>query len=153
MKALILHCNRWASRPESPSERIGGCTPDAVQLPPVVGEDYGARRYSDQYSSQDCLVAFFQVEVADSERHVRQLCKDIKKIAEKVGTTRLVVECFAHLSHSRPDPEVAKILVAKVLETCRGFGGYEIHTSPFGWNKGLVLDIKGHPDAFKHRSY
>lgn len=158
MKVLILHVNRWASRAESPSERIGDCKPET--LPQVVSDSdddtgEGPPRPDQRFVIQEteCLVVFFQVEKDDTEKQVRLLCKDIPKIATKVGTKRLVVECFAHLSHSRPDPAVAKDLVEQVLETCRGLEGYTVTTSPFGWNKGLMLDVKGHPDAFKHRSY
>lgn len=156
MKALILHVNRWASRAENPSERIGDCEPEIIEQ--VVADDDTSEdppRLDQRFVVQEteCLVIFFQVEKDDTEKQARLLCKDIPKIAVRVGTKRLVVECFAHLSHSRPDPAVAKKLVQQVLETCRGLEGYEVKTSPFGWNKGLVLDVKGHPDAFKHRSY
>ena len=140
MKALILHANHWASIPDKPSERIGTAAPDPCPAPETL-------------IMTECLVVFFQVEEHDGEKQARLLCKDILKIAAKVGTTRLVVECFAHLSHSRPEPTIAKNLVSQVLETCKGFEGHEVRTSPFGWDKGLVLNIKSHPDAFKHRSY
>ena len=156
MKALILHVNRGASKAESPSERIGDCKPETIgQI--VADDDTGEDppRLDQRLVVQEteCLVIFFQVEKDDTEKQAKLLCKDIPKIAVKVGTKRLVVECFAHLSHSRPDPAVAKRLVEQVLETCRSFEGYEVKTSPFGWNKRLELDVKGHPDAFKHRSY
>jgi|GEM_PF-1734098 hypothetical protein len=157
MKALILHVNRWASRAESPSERIGDCEPETIPQEVAGYDDTGeGSPHLDQrfvVQETECLVIFFQVEKDDTEKQVRLLCKDIPKIAVKVGTKCLVVECFAHLSHSRPDPIVAKRLVEQVLKICRNFEGYTVKTSPFGWNKGLELDVKGHPDAFKHRSY
>src|SRR3989344_740456 len=139
MKALMLHANQWLVRVESPSDRIGGCEPEVL-------------REATEHM-EECLVVLFHIEKGDSERQTESLCRDIRLLAESVGTTRLMVSGFAHLSHSRPDPETAKKLFLQVVATCKTWQGYEVRSSHFGWNKSLLLDIKGHPRAFNFRSY
>jgi hypothetical protein len=102
---------------------------------------------------EECLVVLFQVEEHDKAKCVRELCRDVQKIARKVGTNRVMLSGFAHLSHSRPDPMVAKDLFLQVITTCQEWPEFEVKSSHFGYNKTLLLDVKGHPDAFKHRSY
>lgn len=138
MKAIFFHADRFGFAVESPSERLGEVTPEEVR--------------SVSLDVEECLVALFHVEEADGEHHIRRLCKDIKRISKKVGATRLVVAAFGHLSDSYAPPGVAMDISRQVVETCRDWG-YEVHTSPFGYNKTLVLHCKGHPDAIKHRGY
>ncbi len=153
MKALILHANQWLVRVESPSDRIAGCQPeelhddDTGEGPPRPTHVLAVERM------EECLVVLFHIESHDTEKQVKSLCKDVAKIARKVGTSRLMISGFAHLSHSRPDPIVAKDLFLQVVSTCKTWIEYEVQSSHFGYNKSLVLDVKGHPDAFKHRSY
>lgn len=138
MKALFFHADRFGFVVESPSERLGGATPEEVK--------------STFLDVEECLVALFHVEEADGDHQVRRLCKDIKRIAEKVGASRLVVAAFGHLSNSYAPPSVAMEISRQAVETCREWG-CEVYTSPFGHNKTFVLHAKGHPDAVKHRSY
>lgn len=138
MKAIFFHADRFGFVVESPSERLGGAVPEEVK--------------SMSLDVEECLVALFHVEEADGDHQIQRLCKDIKRIAEKVGTSRLVVAAFGHLSNSYAQPSVAMDVSRQVVEKCHGFG-YEVSTSPFGYNKTFVLHAKGHPDAVKHRSY
>ncbi|MBI4085082.1 MAG: hypothetical protein HY432_01065 [Candidatus Liptonbacteria bacterium] len=138
MKAIFFHADRFGFKVESPSKRLGGTKPEEAE--------------SLSLDVRECLAALFHVEEADGEYQVRRLCKDIKRIAERVGATRLVVAAFGHLSDSYAPPSVAMEISRQVVESCRGWG-YEVHTSPFGHNKTLVLHCKGHPDAVKHRGY
>ena len=138
MKALFFHADRFGFVVESPSERLGEAIPEEVG--------------NGSLDVEECLVALFHVEVADGEQQIRRLCKDIKRIASKVGATRLVVAAFGHLSDSYAEPDRAIAISRRIVETCRGWG-CEVHTSPFGHNKTLMLHCKGHPDAVKHRGY
>ena len=102
---------------------------------------------------EECLVALFHIEKGDSASQAELLARDIRKIAQKVGATRLMISGFAHLSHSRPDLAVAKELYFLVFSLCQGWEGFEVRSSHFGWNKSLLLDVKGHATAFNFRSY
>ena len=138
MKAIFFHADRFGFAVESPSERLDGVSLEEVR--------------SASLEVQECLVALFHVEEADGEKQILRLCKDIKRIAEKVGVTRLVVAAFGHLSHSYAPPDVALHISQRVVDICRGWK-CEVHTSPFGHNKTFILHTKGHADAVKHRSY
>lgn len=139
MKAMFFHANHFGFAVESPSERLNGVHPQAVE--------------SQSLSVNDCLVVLFHVEEKDGERQIHRLCKDIKRISEKVGTKRLVVAAFGHLSDSYAPPDIAMQISGRVVDTCRGWYEHEVHTSPFGHNKTFDLRSKGHPDAIKHRGY
>ncbi len=138
MKVIFFHADRFGFQVESPSERLGGAKPEEVK--------------NLSLDVEDCLTALFHVEESDGEYQIRRFCKDIRRIAEKVGATRLVVAAFGHLSDSYAPPGAAMEISRQIVETCRGYG-YEVHTSPFGHNKTLVLHCKGHSDAVKHRGY
>lgn len=160
MKALILHANEWLVRAESPSNRIGDCKPEdwlssddnTGECPPrPITQTLVVERM------KECLVVLFQIEQGDNEGTVRSLCRTLKKTAKQFGIRRVMISPFAHLSNSRPEPEAAKTLSLLVVKTCEdwnlnGDPRWEIASSHFGWNKSLVLDVKGHPNAFKHWS-
>lgn len=139
MKVIFFHADLFGFAVESPSERLGGVAPEKVE--------------SGSLNVKECLVALFHVEEADGKHQIRRLCKDIKRITEKVGAKRLVVAAFGHLSDSYAPPSVAMDISRQVVEICRAWGVCEVYTSPFGHNKTLMLHCKGHPDAIKHRGY
>lgn len=154
MKALILHANRYGAEGESSSERIGETPPDELLLDDTGEGSPRPERTLFVEHMEECLVVLFQVEQGDCERQVKRLCKDVKKVADKVGTRRLMLGAFGHLSHKWPaDPSVSKEIARQVVETCKAWIEYEVQSSHFGYNKTLLLDVKGHPDALKHRSY
>lgn len=138
MKVIFFHADRFGFEVESPSERLGGVAPEEATV--------------ELLDIKECLVALFHVEEADGNRQIQRLCKDIKRIAEKIATSRLVVAAFGHLSSSYASPSVAMEISQRVVESCREWG-LEVYTSPFGYNKTFILHAKGHPDAIKHRSY
>ncbi len=138
MKALFFHADQFGFAVESPSERIGESVPEAVKDSSILVDE--------------CLVALFHVEEGDAAYQIRRLCKDIRRIADRLQAERLVVAAFGHLSHSFAPPDIALRISEEVVANCRAWE-YEVHTSPFGHNKTFVLHSKGHPDAVKHRSY
>lgn len=149
MKALFFHADCFGFDVDSASERIDGIAPEDLE---DTGEGPPKGPTSSLYV-KECLVALFHVEVADGEHQIRRLCKDVRRVAEKVGASRIVVAAFGHLSNSYASPDVAIQISRQVVENCHGMAGFEVYTSPFGYNKTLVLHCKGHPDAVKHRSY
>jgi|ERR1035437_1383497 hypothetical protein len=155
MKALLLHANRYEARVESQSQRLGDTEPD--ELEPQVEDDFGVGVRDGALvieHMEECLVVLFQVEQGDGDKAVKRICKDAKKIADIVGTRRIMLGAFGHLSDKWPEnPEISKEIARQVVEICKGFVGYQVQSSHFGYNKTLLLDIKGHQNAIKHRSY
>lgn len=146
MKALFLHVNRFEGKVQSSSERLDNVEPDDV----TVEENFGV--FVEEM--EECLVILFQVEAGDGDKAIRRICNDAKKIAETTGTKRILLGAFGHLSDKWPEsPQISKEISWRVIETCRGFNDYEVKASPFGHNKTLLLDVKGHQKAIKHRSY
>ena len=85
MKALIFHADRF------------GFTIDE-NIVNETGE--GPPRGLPGATVEECLVVLFHVEENDGPKQARQLCKDIRRVANKVGTNRLMVTAFGHLSNS-----------------------------------------------------
>jgi hypothetical protein len=139
MKALIIHANSFGFDVISPSDRLGGAAPEEVSCSST--------------SVEDCLVVLFHVEENDGDYQINRCCKDIGRFAKGLGAERLVVAAFGHLSHSYAPAATAMEIARRIVATCQSWGDYEVHTSPFGHNKTFDLRAKGHPKAFKHRSY
>ncbi len=138
MKALMIFVKEWASEAITISNRVGGVYEPAD----ITGKA--------KEEMKDCLLVLFQVESKDGQKQVKDICDDIKKIARN---KKLVIEAFDHLSSSQATPTVAKDIAFQVLEKCRQFEGFEVKTSPFGWNKSLMLKSEDIQSAFNYRSY
>jgi threonyl-tRNA synthetase len=90
----------------------------------------------------NCLVVMIAVEKGDSVSGVSDLVESIKKITTDVGTKKIVLYPYAHLSSNLGKPEVA----VKVLnETAKKLKEFEVLQAPFGYYKSFELKVKGHP--------
>jgi len=58
---------------------------------------------------------------------------------------------FAHLSSNLEEPEKALDVLNYMRKAVPG--DIELISAPFGWNKSLSLDIKGHPLAEQSKTY
>ena len=91
---------------------------------------------------EDVLVGFIQVEKEDEEKVDKvetKLIKNLKWAAKKNGTNNIVLHSFAHLSLSKAEPEITKVIfdnAEKRLES----SGYPVWQTPFGYF--LDLDLK-----------
>ena len=100
----------------------------------------------------DALVLLVSFEKGDNSELARKAVDDAVAFAKKQKLTRMVIYPFAHLSGNLEGLEKSKAL----LEEMRSLvpkDGIELHSAPFGWNKQLSIDIKGHPLAEMSRSY
>ncbi|RLF98298.1 MAG: threonine--tRNA ligase, partial [Thaumarchaeota archaeon] len=71
---------------------------------------------------------------------------------KKLKIDRLVIYPYAHLSVKLAPPSKAIEILKKIGEEAER-RGIEIHRAPFGWNKRLIIAVKGHPLAEQLRSY
>jgi hypothetical protein len=138
MKAQFYHANRFGFEVVSQSDRLGGSAPETTDTRELFLDE--------------CLVVLFHVEEGDGDRQVHRLCKDIKRMGDELGVSRLMVAAFGHLSSSFAPVDVSVQISKEVLKICTEWGK-EIHTSPFGYNKTFVLETKGHQKAIRFRSY
>lgn len=101
---------------------------------------------------EDVVVLFTAVEEGDEESVVRQAVSDAKSFLSKLGTTRVMLYPFAHLSQNLASPDDA-LKVLKSMESEARSSGLDVSRAPFGWNKALQIKVKGHPLAEMSRNY
>ncbi len=91
------------------------------------------------------------IEKGDTEDTARRAMQDASKFAAKQKSSGIVVYPFAHLSDDLESPDKS----LKIIDEMRRFktDGIEVHSAPFGWNKKLIIDVKGHPLAEMSRRY
>ncbi|MDI6721575.1 MAG: threonine--tRNA ligase, partial [Candidatus Aenigmarchaeota archaeon] len=77
---------------------------------------------------------------------------EINSLLPKIGCNSLLIYPFAHLSSNLAKPAEA-LEVVKQMESRAKEIGITTFRAPFGWNKKLSLDIKGHPLAEQSRSF
>ncbi len=96
---------------------------------------------------EECLVVLSAVEKGDAENMdsvVKKTVSEIKDVASKVGTKRIVIYPWVHLTDNPEDGSKS----LEVLESLRSkveSDGYEVHRAPFGWYKAFEIKVKGHP--------
>ncbi len=105
-------------------------------------------------SIEDALVAFCTVEKedeADITKIVESARDAIAELSSRVGSEKVVLYPYAHLSTSLSSPKVAMGVVNELEGELRKLG-LDVHKSPFGWYKRFTLECKGHPLAESLRS-
>ncbi len=103
-------------------------------------------------SIKDAIVLLTSVEKGDNTTVVKQAISDAVKFADNVKRSKIVVYPFAHLSSDLEEPQKAKEILHEMLEEVKKTK-LELFYAPFGWNKKLMIDIKGHPLAEQAKTY
>ncbi len=99
----------------------------------------------------DALVVLVSVEKGDDEAAADSAINDISKFMDNLKRNKVVIYPYAHLSSDLSGPKDAKRIIEYMYEKLGA--KYEAVKAPFGWNKKLMLDIKGHPLAEQARSF
>ncbi len=102
-------------------------------------------------SVDDAVALLVSVESGDTDSTAEQAIKDVMAFMEKNKKERLVVYPFAHLSNNLCEPKEAMRIIALMQE--KAAAKVSSTKAPFGWNKKLSVNIKGHPLAELSRSY
>lgn len=95
---------------------------------------------------EEALCAFLTVESADEadlEGSVRKAAAEIRQVAERVGTERVMLYPYAHLSEDLAKPSAGQKALPLLEEELAG--DFEVKRSPFGWYKAFKISCKGHP--------
>lgn len=98
-------------------------------------------------SLHDALVVFCAVESTDEEDQadvLDQTVSEVKKTLEQLGTPRVMIYPYAHLSSDLSTPDFAVDTLQKLEKILKG-AGLEVKRAPFGWYKAFTLSCKGHP--------
>ena len=104
---------------------------------------------------KDVQVAFVHVEKEDEENIKgveKKLVKNLKWIANKNNTNRIILHSFAHLSESKAEANITKELFDRTEERLRN-SGYEVYQTPFGYFLGLNLNAPGFSLARVFKSF
>lgn len=101
---------------------------------------------------EDILVLFISVEEGDSETVVRKAIGETKIFLDSIKLNKVLIYPFAHLSSKLAKPHVA-LNISKEMESYAKNLGIETYRAPFGWNKKLVISVKGHPLAEQSRVF
>jgi threonyl-tRNA synthetase len=126
---------------------------DFIEYKPVKKEIPGAEEAkTDSVKEEDIVVLLTAVEAGDDAELASRAVAETKAFLGKLGTSRVMIYPFAHISQDLAGPADA-LLVLKEMEEAARRAGLEVYRAPFGWNKALQLKIKGHPLAEMSRSY
>jgi threonyl-tRNA synthetase len=100
----------------------------------------------------DALALLVSVEKGDDNSVADKALEDVTRQMAQLKRKRLVVYPFAHLSNDLAEPKSAMMLINYMAERATA-ANLEVKKAPFGWNKKLSIEIKGHPLAEQSRSY
>ena len=94
---------------------------------------------------QHAVVIFYQAEAEDLERRgkvITKLLKNIKWLAGKFESKKVVLHSFNHLSTSKAPAEFAEGLIQEVRQRLKR-GGYSVAVTPFGYLNEWKLHVAG----------
>ncbi|MCW6159562.1 MAG: threonine--tRNA ligase [Candidatus Micrarchaeales archaeon] len=100
----------------------------------------------------EALVLFIAVEDGDNEAFGSKAVADAIGFAGKLKRHNLVLYPFAHLSSNLEEPQRAMNLFHYMIKEAEK-SKMKVFHAPFGWNKSLKVDVKGHPLAEMSRNY
>ncbi|HDD42974.1 MAG TPA: threonine--tRNA ligase [Nitrososphaeria archaeon] len=104
------------------------------------------------YRIEDALLLLTCIEKGDDADLAREAVREAAELMRRLRIPRLVIYPYAHLSMNLAPPGEA-LQVLKAMREEAGSLGLELHSAPFGWNKRLIISVKGHPLAEQLRSY
>jgi len=104
------------------------------------------------YRIEEALLLLISVEKGDDNSLAEKAIDDAAAFMKKLKISKLVIYPYAHLSVNLAPPAHAVEILKAMKERARSLG-LDFHAAPFGWNKRLVIAIKGHPLAEQLRSY
>ena len=126
---------------------------DFIEYTPVKKEIRAAESIEPRTVREDDIVVLFTAfEQGDDVELVRKAVAESRDFLEKLGTKRVLLYPFAHLSQSLAPPSVALALLLDMEKDAKA-AGMDVHRAPFGWTKALQIKVKGHPLAEMSRSY
>ncbi|GAB6886970.1 hypothetical protein JCM13304A_04680 [Desulfothermus okinawensis JCM 13304] len=101
------------------------------------------------------VVAFIHVEPQDvkpGSSAETKLVKNVKWLARKWNTKRIVLHSFSHLGEEKAEPDLAKKLFDNALKRLNN-AGYEAVMSPYGYFNDLEIKAPGDPLARIYKSF
>ncbi|MDV3243864.1 MAG: threonine--tRNA ligase [Nitrososphaerales archaeon] len=126
---------------------------DFIEYKPIKKEIAGAEEAAQkQVREEELVVLFTAVEEGDDVGLAVKAVGEAKEFLSKLGTKRLMIYPFAHISQNLASPKEALPVLLEMEAEARK-AGLEVMRAPFGWTKALQVKVKGHPLAEMSRSY
>ncbi len=126
---------------------------DFIEYTPVKKEIKGAEEIEPKTVREDDIVVLFTAfEQADDAELAKKAIAETKSFLSKLGTERVLIYPFAHLSQNLASPSEALPLLLEMEKEAKA-AKLDVHRAPFGWTKALQIKVKGHPLAEMSRSY
>jgi threonyl-tRNA synthetase len=126
---------------------------DFIEYRPVKKEISGAEESETKAVREDDVVVLFTaVELGDDAELAKKAVAETKEFLGKLGTKRVLIYPFAHLSQSLARPRDALPVLLEMEKEAKAAGLVTMR-APFGWTKSLQVKVKGHPLAEMSRSY
>ena len=126
---------------------------DFIEYTPVKKEIRGAEEIDPETVREDDIVVLFTAfEEGDDGELAKKAVAETRDFLGKLGTRRVLIYPFAHLSQNLAPPSEALSLLLEMEKEAKA-AGLEVHRAPFGWTKALQIKVKGHPLAEMSRSY
>ncbi|MCD6113618.1 MAG: hypothetical protein J7J86_10195 [Bacteroidales bacterium] len=102
--------------------------------------------FTEEKKFENVQAAFIQVEKEDVENETsvkKKLLKNLKWIAGKNNTRKIILHSFAHLSESKAEPEFTKSIFDNIEERLKN-SGFDVEQTPFGYFLDLNIDAPGY---------
>ena len=102
--------------------------------------------FSEEKEFKNVQAAFIQVEKEDEENETsvkKKLLKNLKWIAGKNNTKKIILHSFAHLSESKAEPEFTKSIFDNIEERLKN-SGFDVEQTAFGYFLDLKVDAPGY---------
>src|SRR5579863_3117148 len=126
---------------------------DFIEYNPIKKEISGAEEiHPAPVREEDLVVLFTAFETGDTTEQVGKAVSETTAFLAKLGTKRVMLYPFAHISQELARPSEALPLLLEMEMECKA-AGLETMRAPFGWTKALQIKVKGHPLAEMSRSY
>lgn len=94
---------------------------------------------------KEAVIAFYQAEAEDEgreEKVVAKLVKNLKWLAGKFATRRVLLHSFGHLSSSKAPAETAQAMVAEARARLER-ADFEVSETPFGYLNEWKMHVAG----------
>jgi len=120
MKLLMLHAKQFWYKPHTGST-------DATKSDSIT----------------DVIVTFIHVEENDMNKDeiIDKAAGNLRWLAKKNETNKIVLHSFAHLSNSKSDPETANRIIQKIGEKLKK--NFTVHIVPFGQFYEFSIHVLG----------
>lgn len=121
MKLLMFHANEFWYKPYTDSTNVAKSN-----------------------NITNSIITFIHVEEGDKERKeevINRAVGNLKWLANKNKTDRIVLHSFAHLSNSKSDPETANDIIQRIGEKLKK--NLTVHIVPFGQFYEFSIHVLG----------